>query len=767
MSIYSAFNIPTILSRPSTTCLQWSADGQLFFLSKTAVYVLTPERGVHSVTLPPGDGQHSHVRWFSTMIDFNPRDAHSWCLASQAWGGLSLGSLDVGLRAVACSPSNLTANASCVAAILSSNMDLSLWHSVQNTVTGEWVKICDVPPLITEAAAPDTRSADAKTLRSQTTCLLWSTQADFDTWPAPCLDSSFLATGTRAGTVNLFRFARSSLEHVATVEVADEWITHLAFSAWKTVKKGESRASLTYGTTSGAVGVVNITQNLYSTSPSLSFCPAYNIETRIEKTQGLVFESIKTGITALACIQPRGHPVIVRTTPGVVSLWNDATSSKLGWSGHRRIRLSTRKLTVASSSFHAVSGLYYVPQEDALLISLSDGTMHVIDSLKTEPTLADVSRGTNEFTSEHVSRVVRSAFKRTDRTAVSKGDVNRVSGFVPFDGSAAALWIQESAQPTNFDYVYDSSHQNMLVAAELRKKSPQNEFLRELFVILNSNKASSGSTPLHLLRPVFLRSQDLLDLQDGVVETLLKDADRCPPVPEIPQWTGDASNANLSYELQRSLKTYLFGCNVLHSLRLKLSVADYCWRHANNTSQRAAFNEAAQRLLQIISAITMRVLCRHLKAITSCLQAADAPFVIRIALQAASPGAPPALRADAARLLSALPPALSSTSTQQAALEEICLACGLTMNIAGGGGCDSVCANGHSWGRCAATTFILSTPKVRTCTGCARKVFMAPSEENEVSSILPPLAQSWVVEAFLKAVTRCMFCGNTFGVVGF
>nr|GAT56547.1 predicted protein [Mycena chlorophos] len=716
--------------------------------------------------------------------------------STEAFGALSLGSLDVGLRAVVCSPSGLSANASCIAAILSANMDLSLWHSVKNTITGEWVKMCDVPPLIAEVEAPPSRSEDEKILRSQMTCLSWSPHADFDVCPAPSLDSSFLATGTRGGTVNLFRFTGSSLHHVSTVEVADEWVTHVAFSPWKTRKKGESQAALIYGTTSGAVGAVKITQILVLVTPALGFCPMYNIETRVEKSEHLLFPPVKAGITALACIHPQRHAVVVRATPGVISLWSGSSAgSKLGWAGHRYIRLTTQNFTVGSSSLHSVSGLNYIVQEDALLVSLSDGTMHIIESLKTEPRLADASRveghtGTGTFTSEGVSRLVRTAFKRTDRPVVasaagSRADVNRVSGFVPFDGatSAVGLWIQESAQPINFDYVYDSIHENLLVgkhsrtagevhrsdvllfaAAEIRAKSTQNEFLNEISLIVNTTKASSSATPLHLLRPVFLRTKDLLELRDALIEKLLKDAERCPPPPEIQMWPGeDPLIATMSHHLTRSLKTYLFGCDVLHSLRLKLAVVDYCWRRSKGIS-RNKFEEAAQHLLQIISAITMRILCRHLKAIAPSLQDADAPFVIRIAMQSGLLAAPAVLRADAARLVSSLPSALSGTEKQKAAPNQPCLACGAAVDFAGGGGSHTVCPNGHAWDQCAATMFILSTPKVRTCTGCARKVLMAPSEEDPSEAVLPAPAQSWVVEAFLRAVFRCLFCGNNFAV---
>ena len=60
--------------------------------------------------------------------------------------------------------------------------------------------------------------------------------------------------------------------------------------------------------------------------------------------------------------------------------------------------------------------------------------------------------------------------------------------------------------------------------------------------------------------------------------------------------------------------------------------------------------------------------------------------------------------------------------------------------------------------RCAVTTFILSTPWVRTCVGCSRKAFLPPSVHKE----LPTVAQAWVVEELLEAVHRCLFCNNGF-----
>ncbi|KAJ6580956.1 putative zinc-finger of transcription factor IIIC complex-domain-containing protein [Mycena capillaripes] len=764
--IYSTLNIPTVTSRPSLSCLQWG-DGQVFFLSKGSVYILTPDRGVPSVTQLPGDvALSSHVKWFSTMIDFNPRDVHYWPADSKEWGSIALGSLDVGLRAMSCSPSNLTGNRGCVAAILSSNMDLTLWRAAKNTIKGEWAKICQATPFITELASWEPHSKAEQTLRSQITSLLWSSHADFDLTPAPCLDSSLLVTGTRAGTLMLFRFKESALEHVTTAQVSSQWITHLAFSVWTSPKTGESEIMLAHGGADGSVGLVKIIQSLSSAPTASGFSLDYTLVTRVEKADSAVFQPNNAGITALSCIFPRGNMVLVRTTPGVVSLWSGLASA-LGWSGHRSLRLCTQKLSVGSSAFHPVSGLHYAQHEDALLVSLFDGSIHVISSLTEEPKLSNVSQSLGDQTSEGLSGILRSVFVHSEKAKVSKRDVNRVSGMIPYDDYSVAVWVQESAQPADFDYKYDVLHESTFIAARLCKPPTHDKVLHELSTVLNSAKASSGSTPFHLLRPIFLHLRELLELQPRVIETLLANADKYPPSPVVPSWSGDAG-PQLRIEFRRNLKQYLYGCDVLLSLRLRLSVADFCWRHTSDLSKRDEYGDVAQQVLRNMSFIVLRTLCRHLSAVTSCIQEDDIPFVMRIVLQASQPTAPPDLRSDAEALIDVLSsniPSFSKEIYQKHAMEETCPACGLEVHLESGS--EGSCSRGHTWSRCSVTTFILSTPNVRTCVGCTRKAFLPLSScsSASVSNWLPPSAQSWVVEEFLESVSRCLFCGNNFASV--
>jgi general transcription factor 3C protein 4 len=96
--------------------------------------------------------------------------------------------------------------------------------------------------------------------------------------------------------------------------------------------------------------------------------------------------------------------------------------------------------------------------------------------------------------------------------------------------------------------------------------------------------------------------------------------------------------------------------------------------------------------------------------------------------------------------------------------------------------------------RCSVTSFILSTTTVQTCLGCARKAFRPPvrsryqqdgggelnsdAELSERTTVedprtvgdsgivdVPATGRGWVIQELLKAVRRCLFCGNNFAIL--
>ena len=82
--------------------------------------------------------------------------------------------------------------------------------------------------------------------------IAWSGQPSWDIYPAPLVDASILALGTRAGSVKLFRYAYAPLScprlHsprferggksegavslIGEVKLCENWITSIAWSPW-------------------------------------------------------------------------------------------------------------------------------------------------------------------------------------------------------------------------------------------------------------------------------------------------------------------------------------------------------------------------------------------------------------------------------------------------------------------------------------------------------------------------------------------------------
>ncbi|KAJ3926071.1 MAG: hypothetical protein NXY57DRAFT_1043575 [Lentinula lateritia] len=158
--------------------------------------------------------------WFRTMIAIDKTDACRWTDYSQDWSATSLGSMDISVWAITLSPSQLTTDAGCILAILSSNMDLTLWIAGKNALKGEWKKGID-----------------------------WSSQPNFALSPAPGLDNSFL----------------------------------VAFLKRILVQPLTCIALVAYSTPDGTIGFVRVTQTLRQTAKQTPFALPFTMSTAFEQ----------------------------------------------------------------------------------------------------------------------------------------------------------------------------------------------------------------------------------------------------------------------------------------------------------------------------------------------------------------------------------------------------------------------------------------------------------------------------------------------------
>lgn len=113
------------------------------------------------------------------------------------------------------------------------------------------------------------------------------------------------------------------------------------------------------------------------------------------------------------------------------------------WHGLKSLMIETQRLSVGSSSLVAVSGLSYVLQQDALIVALSDGSLHAIHNLSSEPSWAPVSP-IDSLTSEALSQASRTFFIRTSSPpGVDYSDLNRIGGLVSYDSQCTLSWVYE------------------------------------------------------------------------------------------------------------------------------------------------------------------------------------------------------------------------------------------------------------------------------------------------------------------------------------
>ena len=191
--VYTSFNIPTVITHPSARCLQWSDDGQLCLVTKSAVHILvsisviyrrcrlkcaqTPDHGINfstpaDVKSPIPDEGDRPLGWYRTMIETARTQTHSWpslnqgCTLQSSLSSHSsasrLGIPYFGFLGCLCSCCNMFTERlvvswkvrtppfsrfisfmleRCIIAVLNSNMEVSLWAAGKNHLKGEWLNV--------------------------------------------------------------------------------------------------------------------------------------------------------------------------------------------------------------------------------------------------------------------------------------------------------------------------------------------------------------------------------------------------------------------------------------------------------------------------------------------------------------------------------------------------------------------------------------------------------------------------------------------------
>ncbi|KAJ7594097.1 putative zinc-finger of transcription factor IIIC complex-domain-containing protein [Mycena floridula] len=764
LPVQTVLNIPSPAPFPGSRCLQWSEDGQLFFMLKSCVYIMTPDPGINfgaSTVLKfalkdtAQKDKSNPLGWFRTMIQTGDKTtAYRWTDQSTDWATKSVGAIDICVCAIALSPTNIVEDAGCILATLSTNMDLYLYSATKNSLTGEWTNVFDVTTFLTETCITPDVDKEKAILNAQTTCIAWTKQADFAISPSLPLNGSILICGNRGGSLVFLRYTtKTTMEHILTFPLSI-WITRIACTSWIALGSGTCEGYVAYATEDGAIGLVQLKQILTHTTPTSNL--DYSIELTCQESTSMLCDADTSLVTAMEWIEiPARTHILAYHKAGVLHFWSP--QSVIGWSGHRHLTLVNQEISIGSSPLHPASGIQYLPRQDILIITLFDGSFHVVHNVSIEPSWTPARD--SSLSSRQLSLAARAVFKRSAAESMGHSDVNTTAGFICYNDSGDVMWLHEASNTSNFSYKHDARHNSVFIVAQLWDDTNDEALLGNLKGIMED---PTGEAPVAQLRSTFYRLRQPEVLQRLHLQLLgvlkLPSIDHSIGITVL--WNGPLTPPARK-EMRASLTTHLFGWSSLVSLRMRLSLADLAWKLTDDVQRRNDYGLCAQELLNTIGHRNLRTIIKHLLAEVDVLSVEDVPFIHRMVIQSLLPGSPLDVTLEGQRLKAAFQPLLpiEIQSQMDAGVDETCPACSVEIPL--GDITSAVCSKGHTWARCSITTLIISTTQVRTCIGCTRKAFLPLSALDSVE-MLPPAAQGWVVQELLEAVHRCLFCGNSF-----
>jgi general transcription factor 3C protein 4 len=165
-----------------------------------------------------------------------------------------------------------------------------------------------------------------------------------------------------------------------------------------------------------------------------------------------------------------------------------------------------------------------------------------------------------------------------------------------------------ASRPADFSYKHDAQHNSVFVVAKMWEDDPDvvdrdayvldeltqilsgaatGDFIVFIVTQVDADLTGSGHDPIHLLRSTFLYLRDEASLQ-RLHQRLLGILSLHPftmadpslamshTASALPSWQEEVT-PDMRRSFRMSLRRDLFGWSDLMSLRMRLSLADYCW----------------------------------------------------------------------------------------------------------------------------------------------------------------------------------------------
>ncbi|CUA78070.1 hypothetical protein RSOLAG22IIIB_02685 [Rhizoctonia solani] len=580
MSLISSLLLDDSPLCASTDVLQCSADGQISVVTRSAIFIVTPDFQASSSSQNGRSSQGNHIGWSKTAIhDFGTIKA--WSDGKAEWSTLSLATVENVWQAASWSPSGLNRLGGCLLATLTNNLQLAIWAPIKNPSVGEWTRVADITEYQITSYGGEDEITPEDLLKCQSCCsaIAWSGSCDEGASLPLVGEYHSLLEALRIHPKFGGRWDSSidAARYCFSFKVADTWIIRLVWSKWKQLDSnsfGFVCASLACALSNGSVWVLRVKQG-----------PSENEQDEQERysitDSTLVIEPDSRSITAMAFIEvnPKAQPMLVVAKPGFVTLCNIPAPSENEMAEDPSLHivmLSSPRTSLASSAVSTCVGLHYVPSDDSLVVTLAEGSTIVIADVSQKASLRE--EGEHRISTCGLSKAVRHITGVAESRPLERVEYARIYGFQSMGTENYALWAQEVLQSYDLSFRIQATYKTRVCLVKLwgPNEDVNTRLATSLGVTLSNHNISSS---FHfVLERAFLNSSAATACSPGVIlkqlilelsedDTVVSAAPRLLPL-LAPEW--GFSNVDQSASKDSIISTA--GDSFISQTQLKLSL---------------------------------------------------------------------------------------------------------------------------------------------------------------------------------------------------
>ncbi|QRV74168.1 transcription factor IIIC subunit delta amino-terminal protein [Ceratobasidium sp. AG-Ba] len=569
MSLLSTLSLNDAPINSSVDTLQCSGDGQIAVVTRSVVYVVTPNFDTKTESNPGNIEPNSSTgafTWFRTAVH-DVDKARAWAEhneGSELWNlhGKQLHGLPAG-------STNLEVT-------LTNNMEVFVWAPVKNPLNGKWIKIQNITEDQISAYDQENLMLTDDVLRCQTCSIAWSSSNREDDLSSP-LDakSSLLALGSRFGDLNLFYWDSDmhKARHCLTCHVEEAWVTSLAWSQWKPVDAGNS----------GEHGISCMRPN--AEEPYSAFKLPKVIEADARSITAMTF--------AVTCGDLQLQLAVAK--PGFVQLYRQSglsDSQTPEGTSLQTVLLSVARTSLGSTPIATCTGLYYL-SEDRLVVILAEGSFNVVADASGMAHLEDDNNKPDRMIGYCDNRVMRRLTEAAEEGPLNQAEYARIYGVRPIGSGRHIVWTQMVLQPYDLSFRVQANFRTRVCVAKLwdQETDSNSRIVSLVNAVQQKPKSIAYSSPTALLREV------VFETLDSALITLV--APRILPL-LAPDWEPATSDESQVIGPAGTGMPYLF----VHRTRMKFSLALFILNRSGLPDELVKmFRAVHDKLLELLAAL--------------------------------------------------------------------------------------------------------------------------------------------------------------------